>query len=86
MQGRMILVRAIWDEAASVWVASSDDVPGLVTEADTLERVRAKVLIMIPELLDANNLSFDGPEIPVHFLAEQTARLVNPSATVVATP
>ena len=31
------LVRAEWDSEVLVWVASSDDVPGLVTEADTIE-------------------------------------------------
>ena len=31
------LIRADWDPEARVWVATSDDVPGLATEADTLE-------------------------------------------------
>jgi predicted RNase H-like HicB family nuclease len=30
-------VNAEWDGEAKVWVASSDDVPGLATGADTLE-------------------------------------------------
>ena len=30
-------VRALWDEEARVWVATSDDVPGLATEADTVD-------------------------------------------------
>ena len=34
-----LTVRAEWDSEAGVWVAESDDVPGLVTEADTLERL-----------------------------------------------
>ena len=48
------LVNAEWDADASVWVASSDDVPGLVTESDTLEALQSKVQIMVPELLEAN--------------------------------
>ena len=43
-----------WDADASVWVATSDDVPGLVTESDTLEALQSKVQIMVPELLEAN--------------------------------
>ena len=38
MEGVMekaLFVRAEWDEDAGVWVATSDDVPGLVAEADT---------------------------------------------------
>jgi predicted RNase H-like HicB family nuclease len=30
-------VHAEWDDKAQVWTASSDDVPGLATEADTTE-------------------------------------------------
>ena len=31
---KIYFVRAEWDEEAKVWVATSDDVPGLVTEAE----------------------------------------------------
>lgn len=47
-------ILAEWDTEAQVWVASSGDVPGLVTEADTMEALVAKVQIMVPELLVAN--------------------------------
>jgi hypothetical protein len=30
-------VEAFWDSEALVWVATSEDVPGLVTEAETIE-------------------------------------------------
>lgn len=82
MSSRMILVRAQRDTAAGVWVATSEDVPGLVTEADTLEELRDKVLVMIPELLKANAIDFDLDEIPVHILSEQTARIRNPRPSV----
>ena len=48
------LVNAEWDADDSVWVASSDDVPGLVTESETLEALQSKIQIMVPELLEAN--------------------------------
>lgn len=51
-----LVVRAFWDDEAEVWVATSDDVPGLVTEAATKEELLAKLQIMIPELLDANGV------------------------------
>ena len=50
-----LTVRATWDAQASVWVAESDDVPGLITEADDLEASMSKLRVMIPELLEANN-------------------------------
>ena len=54
MTGKHLFVRAEWDEVACVWVATSDDVPGLATEEDNLEKLIGKLKVMIPELLDAN--------------------------------
>jgi predicted RNase H-like HicB family nuclease len=54
-------VHAEWDAEASVWVAASDDVPGLATEADTTEALVQKLKTLIPELLEANGLSASGP-------------------------
>ena len=45
-----LTVRAEWDSEAGVWVAESDDVPGLVTEADTLERLVERLRVLVPEL------------------------------------
>jgi len=68
-----ILVKAVWDEDAKVWVATSDDVPGLVTEADTAELLEQKLCVMIPELLIENGLikDCDHEGIPFHILAER---------------
>jgi predicted RNase H-like HicB family nuclease len=54
-------VRAEWDDEAEVWVASSDDVPGLATGADTLEALIDKLKIVIPELLEENGLLAAAP-------------------------
>jgi hypothetical protein len=45
-----------WDAGAAVWVATSDDVPGLATGADTLDALVDKLKVVIPELLEANGL------------------------------
>jgi len=50
------LVRASWDSDAHVWFASSDDVPGLATEAANLEALEAKLQTIVPELLEANGV------------------------------
>ena len=50
-------VEAVWDPEAGVWVATSDDVPGLVTEAETLETLTERLRVMIPDILAANGLS-----------------------------
>ncbi|OGQ10578.1 MAG: hypothetical protein A2026_01925 [Deltaproteobacteria bacterium RBG_19FT_COMBO_46_12] len=59
MKGKPLFIRAEWDEEAMVWVATSDDVPGLATEAVTVEALVEKLKVMIPELLMANNTDFE---------------------------
>ncbi len=54
------LVTAQWDGEAKVWVAISDDVPGLVTEAATLDELFKRVVAVAPELLEDNGLSQKG--------------------------
>jgi predicted RNase H-like HicB family nuclease len=65
-------VTAFWDQEASVWVAESQDVPGLVTEADTVEQLVAKLRTMVPELLEANGvLGSDVEDVPIRLVAER---------------
>lgn len=45
-------VKLTWDSEASVWIATSDDVPGLVLESDSYDALIEKVKIAIPELID----------------------------------
>lgn len=49
-------VEAFWDAEAEVWVATSEDVAGLVTEASTIEVLTEKLRVMIPELLVLNKI------------------------------
>lgn len=48
------IVRADWDDEAGVWVATSDDIPGLVTEAATLDALQQRILAIAPDLLEEN--------------------------------
>jgi len=74
LKRKTIRVEAIWDREAQVWVATSDDVPGLITEADTSEQLIEKLQVMIPELLQANGLinENDPSDIPLHLLSKRT--------------
>jgi predicted RNase H-like HicB family nuclease len=66
-------VTAEWDDEAQVWVASSDDVPGLATGAETLEALIEKLKIVIPELLIENGLLTASVEsVPFAVRAERT--------------
>ncbi len=63
------IVLATWDEEASVWVASSNDVPGLVLESGSLDALMERVKAAIPELLAINGTVPDV--IPVFFKSER---------------
>ncbi len=64
-------VNAAWDAEAMVWVASSGDLPGLVAEADSLEKLQQKLAVMIPELLEANRILAENDlmKIPINLIA-----------------
>ena len=52
-------IRAQWDSEAGVWVAESQDVPGLVAEADSPNVLVQKLRTLIPELLELNGAAGD---------------------------
>lgn len=70
---KVLAIHAQWDAEASVWVATSDDVPGLATEADTLEQLSDKLESMVPELLDANGFYLESQEIAFDLFARKHA-------------
>ncbi|MBN3925518.1 DUF1902 domain-containing protein [Nostoc sp. NMS4] len=56
MTQNTLKVDAFWDKDAEVWVATSEDIPGLVTEASTIQSLTEKLREMIPELLILNQI------------------------------
>jgi predicted RNase H-like HicB family nuclease len=54
---RPIVIHADWDAEAGVWVATTSDLRGLVTEAETIEALRAKLPGMIHDLLEEYGIS-----------------------------
>lgn len=71
----VIFVRATFDPEAKVWVAESTDLPGLVTEADTLEALQEKIPAMIRDLLEDNSDDATCVEVPVEILATFSQRV-----------
>ena len=66
-------VKAEWDAEAAVWVASSEDVPGLATGADSFEALIEKLKTVVPELLEENGLIAAGTQaIPFIVTAERS--------------
>ncbi len=48
------VVTFIWDNEASVWIATSDDIPGLVLESGSFDALLERTRFAIPELLGLN--------------------------------
>lgn len=62
-----------WDNNANVWIATSDNVPGLVLESGSFDALLERTRFAVPELLALDN-STDNPSDPF-FSAENQARL-----------
>lgn len=70
MVEQAITVRAIWDPDAEVFVATSDDVPGLVAEAADMASLHDKLGVLIPELLELNQDASPGRARDVPLVVE----------------
>ena len=58
-------VNIMWDEEASVYIATSDDVPGLVLESGSYDALLEKVRFAIRELLTLNNKKADIVDLTI---------------------
>lgn len=68
---KVIRIDAVWDEEGSVWVATSDDVPGLVVEAATIEALKDEVCSAVPDLLELNGLNHNTAKSPIELVSHQ---------------
>jgi hypothetical protein len=66
---RSITINARWDAEASVWIAASDDVPGLVVEANTWPAMIEEVRLVLPDLLELSGQPADN--LSLTFRAEE---------------
>ena len=80
MAERVYTVHCTWDAEASVWIATSDDVPGLVAEADTMEKLTEEVKLVVPDLLELN-CGIRGPaEVSLVVTSRREERVRVPAA------
>ena len=49
-------VNLLWDAEAAVWVATSEDIPGLVMESGSYDALIERLRFAVPELLELNGL------------------------------
>ncbi len=53
-------INMLWDPQSAVWIATSEDVPGLVLESGSFDALLERVRYAVPELLELNG---DKPSI-----------------------
>lgn len=64
-------VLACWDSEAEVWYVAETDVPGLATEAPSIDALAAKLRVMVPEMLEANGVTVpDRGRVPFELLTK----------------
>ena len=64
-------IQAQWDPEADVWLATSDQVPGLAIEAKTMEELVERLRAVVPELLELNQSIRAGEEIVFQLRSER---------------
>lgn len=65
---RIVVVTAAYDDEAKVWYIEKSNVPGLRTEAATLEALREKLPGLVEDLIQVNELDFHG-DVPIEVIA-----------------
>ncbi len=48
------IINFTWDSEAGVWIATSDDIPGLVLESGSFDALLERTRFAVPELLAFN--------------------------------
>lgn len=67
------VVKMGWDDVAHVWIATSDDIPGLVMESGSYDALIDRVESAVPELLSLNHL--DDDPVTLCFHSERNERV-----------
>lgn len=62
-----------WDNEAYVWIATSNDVPGLVLESSSFDDLLERTRNAVPEILELNNSQ--SPPITLTFLSKRQERI-----------
>lgn len=67
------VIHLVWDNDADVWVATSDDIPGLVLESGSFDALLERIRFAVPELLELNHTNKQPLELT--FVSERHERI-----------
>jgi len=64
------IVNLIWDNEAGVWIATSEDIKGLVLESGSIDALIERVRFTVPELLELNS-HLENKKVSICFKSER---------------
>lgn len=67
------VINFTWDDEADVWIATSNDIPGLVLESGSFDALLERTRFAVPELLE---LAASAPPFSLVFRSERHERMV----------
>lgn len=67
------IVNLTWDDEAEVWVATSNDIPGLALECGSFDALLERVRFAVPELLELNSTVSASPILT--FMSKRQERI-----------
>lgn len=67
------LVLAEWCNTENIWIASSNDIPGFVAEAESIEVLSTKLQSLVPELLLLNKQT-TAEQITIEIVARKSVK------------
>lgn len=67
------IINLVWDNDADVWIATSDDIPGLVLESGSFDALLERVRFAVPELLELN--APKQPSCTLSFVSSRQERI-----------
>lgn len=68
------VINFTWDDEANVWIATSDDIPGLVLESGSFDALLERTRFAVPELLALNDPKTQP--LSLTFISKRRERMV----------
>ncbi|MEZ3443618.1 MAG: DUF1902 domain-containing protein [Lachnospiraceae bacterium] len=68
------IINFTWDPEADVWIATSENIPGLVLESGSFDALLERTRFAVPELIELNNPS--QHPIALTFKSERHERMI----------
>lgn len=67
------IINLTWDNEAGVWIATSENIPGLILESGSFDALLERIRFTVPELLELNGS--DNPSLTLNFVSERRERI-----------